>query len=131
MFASCNGQRTNIYDEHCGHKKEDWWKKDMIPPTEAKIERIFRYSVDGKIHSVPRKDTTNIAKEMIIQMGLDSFHLNRNRREAIENSEVFDEEEYSDEDIRDFINFYSNKDDGVYVPYCMAIVDCLKECLSE
>lgn len=68
---------------------------------------------------------------MIIQMGLNSFHLERNRREAIENSEVFDEEEYSDEDIRDFINYYSNKDNGAYVPYCMAIVDCLKDCLLD
>jgi hypothetical protein len=80
---------------------------------------------------VPRKPTTNIAQEMITQMGLDSFHLERNRREAIEYSEVFDEEEYSDEDIRDFINYYSNQDDGKYVPYCMAIVDCLKDCLKE
>lgn len=28
-------------------------------------------------------------------------------------------------------HFYSNKDDGMYVPYCMAIVDCLKACLSK
>ena len=131
MFASCNGERTNLLDDHCGHKKEDWWKEGMIPPTEEEIERMFRYSVDGKIHSVPRKPTTNIAAEMITQMGLDSFHLNRSRREAIENSEVFDEEEYSNEDIRDFINFYTNKDDGSYIPYCMAIVDCLKERLNE
>ena len=95
------------------------------------MTRMFRYSIDGKIHSVPRKSTTNIAAEMIIQMGLDSFHLNRNRCEAIESSEVFDEEEYSNEDIRDFINFYTNKDGGSYVPYCMAIVDCLKERLNE
>lgn len=120
-----------MQDEHCGHKKEDWWEEDMIPPTETEIEKMFKYSIDGKIHSVPEKPTTNIAQEMIIQMGLDSYHLNRNRREAIENSEVFDEEEYSDEDIRDFINYYFNKDNGRYVPYCMAIVDCLKERLTK
>lgn len=131
MFASCNGDGTVLLDEHCGHKKDDWWKKDMIPPTEAVVEEMFQYSVDGKIHSAQRKSTTNIAQEMIIQMGLDSFHLNRNRREAIEASEVFDEEEYSNEDIRDFIDYYSNKDNEKYVPYCMAIVDCLKDCLTE
>ena len=131
MFASCNGEGVNLFDEHCAHKKEDWWNKDMISPVEIEVEEMFQYSVDGKIHSVPRRSTTNIAQEMIVKMGLDSFHLERNRREAIENSEVFDEEEYSDEDIRDFINYYSNKDNGKYIPYCMAIVDCLKDCLKE
>ncbi|MCM1256543.1 MAG: TIGR02646 family protein [Roseburia sp.] len=130
MLASCNGDGTISLDEHCGHKKEDWWKENMVSPTEAEVENMFQYSVDGKIHSLPRKITTNIAQEMISHMGLDSFHLERNRRNAIESSEVFDEEEYSNEDIRDFINFYSNKDNGMYVPYCMAIVDCLKDLLD-
>ena len=129
IFASCNGAGENFLDEHCGHKKEDWWKEGMVSPAGVEVEKIFQYSLDGKMHSVPRKPTTNIAQEMIIHMGLDSFHLERNRREAIESTEIFDEEEYSNEDIRDFINYYSNKDNGVYVPYCMAIVDCLKECL--
>lgn len=131
MFASCNGDGTIFLDEHCGHRKEDWWEEDIVSPIAAEVEGIFRYSVDGKIHSVPRKSTTNIAQEMITHMGLDSFHLERNRREAIESTEVFDEAEYSNDDIRDFIDYYSNKDNGVYVPYCMAIVDCLKECLID
>lgn len=37
-----------------------------------------------------------------------SFHLNRNRREAIENSEVFDEEEYSNEAMQ-FLQFLLTK----------------------
>lgn len=131
MFAPCNGYVTISTDEHCGHKKEDWWEKDMISPTETEIEQMFKYSFDGKIHSVPGKSTANIAQKMITQMGLDSYHLERNRRKAIESSEFFEEEEYSHEDIRDFINYYSNKDNGAYVPYCMAIVDCLKERLNE
>ena len=131
MFASCNGDGTISLDGHCGHKKDDWWEEDMVSPAEAEVEKMFKYSIDGRIHSVQKRPTTNIAQQMIIQMGLNSFHLERNRREAIENSEVFDEEEYSDEDIRDFINYYSNKDNGAYVPYCMAIVDCLKDCLLD
>lgn len=127
MFASCNGDGTLLEDEHCGHKKEDWWRENMVSPTDAEVEKMFRYSADGRIHSVQRRPTTNIAQEMIIYMGLDSFHLERNRRQAIEASEYFDEDDYSDDDIRGFIDYYSNKDDGSYVPYCMAIVDCLKE----
>lgn len=131
LFASCNGEGVISSDEHCGHKKEDWWRDDMIPPTDAEVEDLFRYSVDGKIHSVARRSTENIAQEMIAQMGLDSYHLERDRRAAIEASEVFDEREYSDEDIRSFINYYYNKENGRYIPYCMAIVDCLKARLQE
>ncbi len=131
LFASCNGEGVISSDEHCGHKKEDWWREDMIPPTDAKVEDLFRYSDDGRIHSVARRATANIAQEMIKQMGLNSYHLVRNRRDAIESSEVFDERGYSDEDIRNFINYYYNKDSGRYVPYCMAIVDRLKACLTE
>ncbi len=66
---------------------------------------------------------------MIHNLGLNSYHLIRNRRQAIESSEVFEEKEYLDEEIRDFIEYYSNKDNGVYVPYCKAITDCLVELL--
>ncbi|MDE7339100.1 MAG: TIGR02646 family protein [Lachnospiraceae bacterium] len=131
MFASCNGEGITDSDGHCGHKKEDWWDEEMISPAKTEVERMFKYSIDGKIHSVPRKPTTNIAQKMITQMGLDNYHLIRNRRNAIESSEVYDEERYSDENIRDFIDYYSNKDNDSYIPYCMAIVDCLRDCLSE
>lgn len=131
LFASCNGDGKIFLDEHCGHKKEDWWSEAMISPTESEIETMFRYTLDGKIHSVSGKPNANIAQEMITHMGLNSFHLQRNRREAIESTEIFDEADYSEEDIRDFIDYYSNKEDGVYVPYCMAIVDCFKTCFIE
>ena len=128
LFASCNGEGTDIiYDEHCGHRKDNWWKEGMISPTDTEAETAFRYSPDGRINSVKGKTTSNIAQEMIHNLGLDSYHLQRSRREAIEASEVYDDEEYSQDEIRDFIEYYSHKDNGVYVPFCKAIVDCLKE----
>lgn len=130
LLASCNGDGTVSFDGHCGHKKEDWWEDNLVSPTEPEIEEMFRYSVDGNIHSVPGKPFSKAAQEMIRHMGLDSFHLVRNRRAAIESSEVFDEAEYTKEDIRDFIDYYSNKDGSSYVPYCMAIAGCLKELLD-
>lgn len=51
--------------------------------------------------------------------------------EAIAASELFDDEEYSEDDIRGFIDYYSNKDNGRYLPHCMAIVDCLVDYLKE
>ena len=101
----------------------------MISPTDMEVEKVFKYSANGKISSVSGRKTSNVAQEMIQNLGLDSYHLERNRREAIEASEVFDEIEYSDEDIRNFIDYYSNMDNGAYVPFCKAIVDCLEEML--
>lgn len=130
LFASCNGEGSMMLDEeHCGHKKDNWWHEDMVSPTDIEIENMFKYSIDGKIHCVRGKEKSNIADMMIHNLGLDSFHLERNRRQAIEYSEVFDEDEYTDEDIRNFIQYYSNKDNGQYVPYCQAIVDCLTDLL--
>ena len=123
LFASCQGNYES--EDYCGHRKNDWWDEKMIPPTDILVEKIFVYTEDGKIHSVKNDSHSNIAQKMIANLGLDSYHLERNRRQAIEGSEVFDEIEYSQEDIREFIRFYDNKQEGVYVPYCKAIVDCL------
>lgn len=127
LFASCNGEGTIMKeDEHCGHRKDNWWRADMLSPSDAEVEKAFRYFPNGKISSVRGRSTSNIAQEMIHNLGLDSFHLERDRKQAIEASEVFDDEEYSEEEIRDFIEYYSNKNGETYVPYCKAIVDCLE-----
>lgn len=130
LFASCNGEGTAVTDdEHCGHRKNNWWKEGMISPAKIEAEKIFKYLPNGKIMSVKGRSSSNIAQEMIHNFGLDSFHLERDRRQAIEASEVFDDEEFSEEEIRNFIEYYSNKDNGVYMPYCKAITDCLEEML--
>lgn len=132
LLVSCNGEGSMIFsEEHCGHRKNNWWRKDMVSPTDAEIEKMFQYSPNGKIHGTKGRETSNIAQEMIANFGLDSYHLERNRRQAIENSEVFDEEEYTAEDIRSFIDYYSNMDNGAYVPYCKAIIDCLEDMLGD
>ena len=124
LFASCNG---NYHDEdYCGHKKEDWWINHMISPAEEDAEKVFVYTEDGRI-SVKKDDSrADVAQKMIENFGLKSYHLERNRREAIEASEVYDDVEYTDDDIRQFIEFYYEKQDGQYIPYCKAIADCLQ-----
>ena len=62
---------------------------------------------------------------MIREFGLNSFHLKRNRRLAIEESEVFDDCEYSKEEISDIINYYNSMENGKYQEYCKAIIDGL------
>lgn len=130
LLASCNGEESIREDEeHCGHRKDNWWREDMVSPTNIEVEKMFRYLPNGKIVGVKGRSTSDIAQDMIHNLGLDSFHLERARREAIEASEVFDDVEYSDEEIRSFIEYYSNKDNGAYIPYCKAIIDCLEEML--
>ena len=130
LFASCNGENAFIVEEeHCGHRKQNWWREDMIPPTDIEVEKVFKYSPNGKISSIRGRTTSNIAQEMVHNFGLDSYHLERDRQQAIGESEVFDDEEYSEDEIRSFIEYYSSKDNGTYVPYCKAIIDCLEEML--
>ena len=109
MFASCNGEATIILD--------------------AEVEKVFKYSANGKISAVRNRPSSNVAQDMIHNLGLDSFHLERDRKQAIQASEVFDDEDYTDDEIRSFIEYYSNKNNGEYEPYCKAIVDCLEEML--
>lgn len=128
LLASCNGEESLLAeDEHCGHRKNNWWRRDMISPAQGDVEKLFRYLPDGRIRSGKR--SSNIAGEMIHHFGLDSYHLVRNRSQAIENSEVFEEEAYTREEIESFIDFYSHKTSDGYIPYCQAIVDCLEDML--
>ena len=128
LYASCNGENSiSLEEEHCGHRKNNWWIPDMIPPSSMDIESLFHYTPDGKIHSAKGQRLSYAAQEMIRNLGLDHFHPERNRRRAIEASEVYDEEDYTEEDIRSFIDYYSHMEHGKYVPYCKAITDCLRD----
>ena len=78
MFASCNGEATIILDdEHCGHRKNNWFRDDMLSPTDAEVEKVFKYSANGKISAVRNRPSSNVAQDMIHNLGLDSFHLER------------------------------------------------------
>ena len=89
MFASCNGEATIILDdEHCGHRKNNWFRDDMLSPTDAEVEKVFKYSANGKISAVRNRPSSNVAQDMIHNLGLDSFHLERDRKQAIQASEV-------------------------------------------
>lgn len=129
LFASCNGMGIVCDEDYCGHKKDQWFIPNMISPSNIIIETLFKFSPDGEIHTIQRSPLSNIAKEMKDNLGLDSYHLNRNRRQAIEASEYLDEIEYTSEEIQTFIDYYANMDNGKYMPYCKAIIDCLKTLL--
>lgn len=127
MFASCQGDGDEV---HCGHKKEDWYLPDMVILTDPEIEDMFLYLENGEVLPAGKNKTAQIGSQMIEKLALDSFFLTRNRRGAVEMSEVYDDVDYSDTDIRDFIGFYDNKEDGKYIPYCQCIIDCLARQIS-
>ncbi len=66
---------------------------------------------------------------MIDHLGLNSYYLVRNREKAIEESGFFDDE-YTEDEIRDMIDYYDHMDEGKYVPYCGAIVEAWRSLLG-
>lgn len=66
MFASCNGEATIILDdEHCGHRKNNWFRDDMLSPTDAEVEKVFKYSANGKISAVRNRPSSNVAQDIL------------------------------------------------------------------
>ena len=125
MLASCEGSVMETGEDHCGHQKNDWFSDKMVNPSTPEIKGMFRYGADGWVYPGGKDETRAAAKEMIDHLGLNSYHLVRNREEAIEASGIFDEE-YSEEEIQDIIDYYLNMDNGKYGPYCGAIADIWK-----
>lgn len=124
MFASCQGNPEA--EDHCGHKKNEWYDMDMIIPTDERIESAFKFTIDGKIHSTGTYKTKKVKDDMSYYLGLESFYMVRNRKKAIEASEYFDECDYSQDEINYFIHVYESMDSGKYQEYCKAITDVLK-----
>lgn len=123
MLASCEGNTDG--GDHCGHRKNNWYSERMVIPVKDEIEKMFYYTADGEIHPSGKNEAAAAAKEMIQNLGLDSYHLERNRRNAIAESEVYDDVDYTQDAILDIIDYYKYMDNGKYVPYCRAIEDAL------
>ena len=118
MFVSCNGYTEELWDDHCGHRKDNWYDSSlMLSPTSVKIDESFEYTIDGHIFGKNVK-----AIEMIAQLGLDSYDLNRKRKAALEASEFYEEFTYDDDEINRFIESYETKVDDCYTPFCNVII---------
>lgn len=128
MLASCEGIISGPDEDHCGHRKNNWYSPYMVSPSHSDIETMFHYTPDGMVHPAGRDHLRAAAREMIHHLGLDSYHLVRNREAAIEASGFFDSE-YTEDEIWDMIDYYSNLDNGTYIPYCGAIADVWRSIL--
>lgn len=127
LFASCGGNPDPLYADYCGHRKNDWYSDEMMIPTDPAIESMFEYRLDGTVAAKAASPYKKIAQEMIENFGLNSYHLVRNRKTAIQESELFDElGDYDSDDFRYFMDYYDQMHNGEYIPYCQAIIDCMQ-----
>ena len=116
----------------------DEWKQDFLQRenrlpelTSEEIEKCLKYTMSGKV--IPYHEKHDVRYEfeklMIEQLGLNAPFLVRNRKSAIENSELCEEAYYEASDWQDLIRYYMEMHDGEYEEFCMMFVMLMKEYL--
>ena len=130
LFASCEGQNDlQIETWHCDQKKEDWFNERIPSPVTEDFEKCVKYTISGKALPYYSKDSSRYAleKDLIAHLGLNAPYLVRNRKNAIYNSEICDDVEYSNEDWADFIDYYDKMHDGKFEEYCNVFISIMME----
>ena len=122
MFASCTGQENELRftDWHCDVRKDDWFDEKMPLLTNTEIEKCVRYTLNGSVrpfHDI-EDSRTSVEKAMIDHLGLTAPYLVRNRRKAIQESELMEENDFGTEDWEELLRFFDNKQKGKYEEYC-------------
>lgn len=82
LHASCIIRPTHDEDEHCGHRKGNYYSDDLIDPSEENCDSYFAYALDGEIKS--RQPDDKRATETIRKLHLDSTLLNKKRKSLID-----------------------------------------------
>lgn len=111
MLCSCQNQLQKGEPLHCGNRKGDWFDDGLlISPLTPDCENRFVFTGDGTIHSTITMD--NAASETIDRLSLNILKLRALRASSIE---PFLEETLSEEDMRQFVSGYLQKDEhGMY-----------------
>lgn len=135
LFASCTGQerepRFTLW--HCDTKKEDWFNDNMPELTSDGIEKSILYKLDGTVTAYHKGGSfkNSVENEMIEHLGLMAPYLVRNRRLAIQSSELMEDLDYSSDDWAELIRYYDEKHDGMYEEYCGMFTQVIfRECLD-
>ncbi|MGM9749383.1 MAG: retron system putative HNH endonuclease [Candidatus Cryptobacteroides sp.] len=79
LLASCTKTPTGLPDEHCGHKKGNFFSTDLVSPLEIDCSSHFGYMMDGSICGLDVRGSLTIQK-----MNLDSSLLNTKRKNLID-----------------------------------------------
>ena len=87
LFASCTKQPTGSPDEHCGHKKDNFYSTDLISPLETDCSNHFAYKMDGTIEGTDVRGRLTVEK-----LHLDSALLDSQRKRLIDDFINIDDE---------------------------------------
>lgn len=99
LFASCTKRPTGSPDEHCGHKKDNFFSVDLISPLEADCSRHFAYKLDGTIEG-----TDNRGRLTVEKLHLDSALLDNQRKKLIDGFLSIDDEAELQNEIKDHLD---------------------------
>lgn len=118
MLCSCQDQLKKGVPRHCGNLKDNWFDDSLlISPLDPSCESRFAFTGDGEIS--PELSTDIAASETITRLGLDIPKLDALRAGAIE---PFLEESLSENEMRQFVSGYLQKDrNGMYGEFWMTI----------
>lgn len=79
LFASCTKQPIGSLDEHCGHKKGNFFSNDLVSPLEVDCSSHFTYKMNGKIDGCDQRGRVTVEK-----LHLDSALLDNQRKSLID-----------------------------------------------
>lgn len=88
MLASCTKEPMGPPDEHCGHKKGNFFSADLVSPLEADCSSHFTYKMDGTIAGCDQRGRVTVEK-----LHLDSALLNNQRKTLIDDFLAIDDED--------------------------------------
>ena len=79
LLASCTKKPIGSPDEHCGHKKSNFFSTDLVSPLETDCSDHFTYKMDGTITGVDQRGKVTVEK-----LHLDSALLDNQRKNLID-----------------------------------------------
>jgi len=110
MLCSCQNQIKKGEPRHCGNLKGDWFDQELlVSPLSPECESRFSFTGDGGIQPATEDDVAAI--KSIEKLGLGTPKLNDLRSKAIE---PFLDESLSDQDLRNFVLGYLDRDASGY-----------------
>lgn len=99
LLASCTKTPTGSLDEHCGHKKGNFFSIDLVSPQEVDCSSHFGYMMDGSICGLDYRGNLTIQK-----LHLDSALLDTKRKMLIDYFLGFDDVDELQQEIEDYLN---------------------------
>ena len=115
LLLSCEGEEGD--GKHCGRFKDNAVHEMLLSPTVPSVESDFQYTANGEINGLSPEAMTSVRV-----LNLSSYDLNRHRRTAIFMSGLFE----PDADYDFLIEKFRVPEDGMYAPFCQAILYVLE-----